>query len=113
MSLLGSAFLVPGYIYEINALIVLGFAVLIGGSAIYDSICLGWWGQTLGKRIKGIRVVSVADGKPPGRMQALFRWMILHTIFWAEYSVLLSKNHRGTHDRLAKTIVVYADQAPL
>jgi uncharacterized RDD family membrane protein YckC len=103
------ALLVTGLSVENLALIIFGFAVAIPGAAIYETVCLARTGQTLGKRIKGLRVVRVADGRPPLSTQALFRWMVLRTIFWAQYGVLTTSNHRGAHDRWADTVVVYAD----
>jgi uncharacterized RDD family membrane protein YckC len=108
----GGGFLVPGFLLESVPLIVVGFLVYFPGNLVYEVACTARWGQTLGKRIKGLRVVKVSDGQPPGVMQSLLRWLVLHTAFWADWSVWLNRNHRGPHDRLSHTVVVYADSAP-
>jgi len=110
--LLASTLLVPAYVFELDWLIAPGIIVFFAGAGLYDAVCLSRWGQTLGKKYEGLRVVTLANGFPPGFMQALLRWVILTAWPLAEYSVLLSKSHRGTHDRLAGTVVVYSVTAP-
>jgi uncharacterized RDD family membrane protein YckC len=108
----GGLFLVPGFFLENLPLIIVGFLVYFPGNFVYEVACTARWGQTLGKKHKGLRVVNVADGQPPGVMQSLLRWLVLHTAFWADWSVWINRNHRGPHDRLSQTVVVYAENAP-
>ena len=69
-------------------------------------------GQTLGKMATGIKVVTAGTGSPldPGRA-------VLRTLIWALLAVpaglglltaVMSHDHRGLHDRFARTRVVRA-----
>jgi uncharacterized RDD family membrane protein YckC len=69
-------------------------------------------GQTLGKMVMGIRVVSAEEAEPIGVGRAFER-----TLLWAILAApaglglltaLFSSDHRGLHDRLAGTRVVRA-----
>jgi len=69
-------------------------------------------GQTLGKMVMGIRVVSADEGEPLGVGRALQR-----TVMWAILAIpaglgfltaFFSPDRRGLHDRLAGTRVVRA-----
>ncbi len=69
-------------------------------------------GQTLGKMAMGIRVVTAEDSEPLDLGRALVR-----TMFWFVLAIpgglgfltaLLSRDHRGLHDRFAGTRVIRA-----
>lgn len=47
-----------------------GFVALMVG---YDTLATARWGQTLGKRLVGIRVVRLDTLEPPGLREALHR----------------------------------------
>jgi uncharacterized RDD family membrane protein YckC len=102
---------------------------------VYEAVQVALWGRTLGKRLTGIRVVSV-DGGPVRVSQALVRSAIyalppaarpvpvlnvLAGVFWlAEIGLLFEGDHRqALHDRAAGTLVVdlrsrvVPDDAPL
>jgi uncharacterized RDD family membrane protein YckC len=102
-----------------------GLAILL---VLYDSVLHARWGQTLGKRLTGIRVVS-APAEGPGRgerprpAQALLRAAVyavpiaarsvpvlgvLAGVFWvANVGLLLERPRRqALHDRIAGTAVV-------
>ena len=101
---------------------------------LYEPVMVGWRGQTLGKLVCGIRVVRVADGRPPGLGRASARWavcaasglvlsmaagaataaaprsMALAAMFaaWAPMyltSLFDGDRRRGWHDRAAGTVV--------
>lgn len=81
-------------------------------------------GQTLGKRLRGLRVVRL-DGSPPGWSASIVRYglpalvaALLATVLGplavmvALIGVLMwlrNPNQQGLHDRAAKTVVVVAD----
>ena len=100
-------------------------ALLIG--LLYLALPSGRAGQTVGKRLQGIRVVRV-DGSPLGFGGAFRRYgLILLATFLLTFALPLgpigaalvlfgvtmwtrNPNHQGMHDRIVKTIVVNADE---
>jgi uncharacterized RDD family membrane protein YckC len=87
----------------------------------YETIAIGWRGQTIGKWILGIRVARFTDGTRPGWDQALLRcllptcgaivafWLLGISAFGA-FAVLASAYfntmRRGWHDEAGGTVVV-------
>ena len=69
-------------------------------------------GQTLGKMAAGIKVVSAGSGSPLDLGHAVLRtlvWMILVVPAGLGFlTALFSSDHRGLHDRFARTRVVRA-----
>jgi uncharacterized RDD family membrane protein YckC len=100
---------VLGAVFSSNALVgIVGFLIGLGYNWYF------WTtqdGQTLGKRILGLRVVK-ADGTPITTTDAFVRYFgyyINSFVFalgwiWA----LFDSNRQGWHDKLAKTYVVKA-----
>ncbi len=98
-------------------LIVGSFAISIA----YETIAIGWRGQTIGKWALGIRVARFADGRRPGWDQSLLRcllptcaavvafWVLGFSAFGA-FAVLASAYfntmRRGWHDEAGGTVVV-------
>jgi len=98
--------------------------VALAASVIgYDTILLGRWGRTLGKRVTGIGVVSARDGAVPGFAVALLRATVyagpiamrpvpvlglLAGIVWVAgvALVLRAPERSALHDRAAGTTVV-------
>jgi len=77
--------------------IVLGAFLLI--ELLFDAV----YGQTLGKRVLGIRVIRVdGDGL------ASFPWLILRTVLLGALvpAVVWDRDRRGLHDKAAGTVVV-------
>ncbi|MCW2858648.1 MAG: domain containing protein [Actinoallomurus sp.] len=81
----------------------------------YEALQLALWGQTLGKRIVGLRVLS-ENGEPMRPSQAVGRAAVNNVLYvfgcgvgtlmaylWAIWDEPL---HQGLHDRLAGTVVV-------
>ncbi|MGI8328372.1 RDD family protein [Actinomadura scrupuli] len=114
----------PRVTAEIVASVGLAFLLVV-----YDSVQHARWGQTVGKRLTGIRVVSVpaeGTGGAPGRprpAQALLRAAVyavpiaarsvpvlgaIAGIFWVTNAGLLLERPRrqALHDRIAGTAVV-------
>ena len=90
-------------------------------SAAYETIAVGWRGQTVGKWILGIRVARFADGRRPGWDQALMRCLLpmcgAIVAFWVlglsalgAFAILASAYfntlRRGWHDEAGGTVVV-------
>jgi uncharacterized RDD family membrane protein YckC len=69
-------------------------------------------GQTLGKMATGIKVVTAHSGSPIDLGRSILRaflWLLLAAPLGLGFvTVLLSRDHRGLHDRLARTRVVRA-----
>jgi len=107
--LVAGVILAIGLIIENSSISVLGFVTYLGAAPVYEIACTARWGQTLGKRMKHLRVVDVDNGELPGVMQSILRWLVYVLAFWAAYSVMINRTHRGPHDRLAHTVVVYSD----
>lgn len=70
-------------------------------------------GQTLGKMATGIKVVTAGSGSPIDLGRAMLRtflWLLLAAPAGLGFvTVLLSHDHRGLHDRVARTRVVRAE----
>ncbi len=68
-------------------------------------------GQTIGKRILGLRVVSV-DGNLITFKQAVFRyagyWLSAMPLFLGFLWVLVDDERRSWHDKIARTCVIYS-----
>lgn len=81
---------------------------------LYAVLLTSYGGQTVGKRIMGLRVV-----RPDGRRVEL-RWAIKRYIgyfislpfFWGYLLVLVNARRRAFHDKLADTVVIYFMPAP-
>lgn len=107
------------------ARITLGLALIwfVG----YEFVQVAAWGQTIGKRMTGIKVVRSVDGGGPGWGKALGRWAVLYSpfivfcLFALSYawigllgvllcgaSFLWGRKKQGWHDIAAGTVVVRA-----
>lgn len=89
-------------------------------NVVYEVVPTAVWGQTLGKRILGIKVVDVASGGVPGWRKSLGRWAVLVLPLAVPYVQIpgalffllcvLTIGHepcyRGWHDKAARTLVV-------
>ena len=90
--------------------LVLGVVLLF----LYHVVQLSIWGQTIGKRLMSIKVVT-AGGKIPGIGQATLR--MFGYIFsaavggWGFIMIALDPRRQGLHDRIAETFVV-PEKAP-
>jgi uncharacterized RDD family membrane protein YckC len=86
---------------------LLGYLAFLG--LTYAACFTGVTGQTLGKMLKGLRVVS-ATGRPPGCPRAFFRAALgslgVVLAFGGIVPMFFDPARRGLHDRLLKTRVV-------
>lgn len=89
--------------------VAMGVGMLLAG--LYEVVLTGLFGQTLGKRLLGIKVVSEATGRPPGVARALVRFLVLWA-FWmltvAAFVMICTdkQRRRGLHDQAAGTVVI-------
>lgn len=98
---------------------VMGIGLLvILGIAIYNLVLLATRGQTLGKRIAGIRIVTYPDGENPGGVKTILLRGFVNGLIGAVpmiggiYSLvdvlfIFSEDNRCLHDRIAGTYVVH------
>jgi uncharacterized RDD family membrane protein YckC len=91
-------------------------------SALYEVVLIHAWGQTIGKRVLGIKVVRSTDGALPDWTASIVRYVlpllaalvpvpILNALLWlVVYLVaILHPLRQGWHDRAAGTVVVNAE----
>ncbi|GHH32163.1 RDD family protein [Streptomyces candidus] len=83
----------------------------------YDTLMTKKTGQTLGKRLMGLRVAMLNDGSLPPANTALVRAAVLllpallccPCLWWVVTLVMIAVDkpyHQGVHDKAAKTVVV-------
>jgi uncharacterized RDD family membrane protein YckC len=88
--------------------------VLAGMWCLYAVISLSIFGQTLGMRQAGIRLVDVFE-KRPAVWRVILRQMVapLSSIAWLGYwPVIVSPDARPVHDLIAGTKMAYTDKKP-
>lgn len=95
-----------------NPVAVGGGGLLLGVAALYQMYFGAITGQTLGKRVFGLRTISVRGTAPgPARGLARFAALLLALapvglgFLWA----LFDRERRALHDHLAGTYVILAD----
>ena len=97
------------------ASLLLGLVIGIG----YEVSQVAVWGQTIGKRMVGIKVINAAHGGVPGWGKATGRWAIpglvaLIPIIGPLLSLLCylsltwDRVYQGWHDKVAGTLVIKA-----
>ena len=97
------------------ASLLLGLVIGIG----YEVSQVAVWGQTIGKRMAGIKVINAAHGGVPGWGKATGRWAIpglvaLIPIIGPLLSLLCylsltwDRVYQGWHDKVAGTLVIKA-----
>lgn len=73
-------------------------------------------GQTLGRRISGIRVVHAHTGAPLGAGRGAVRWMVFTLLnqvaALGAISILINDNRRGWHESASESITVPARPRP-
>ena len=93
--------------------ILVGLVIGIG----YEVVQIALWGQTLGKRMIGIKVIHAAHGGLPGWGKAFGRWAIpgllalIPLVGWllsilCYVSATWDRVYQGWHDKAAGTLVV-------
>ena len=97
---------------DVLAGLLLAFTV----TTIYNTILVGQWGTTIGKRIMNVYVLD-GNGNIPGIPLAFARSLstIISTlIFYIGYLLILREDHRALHDHLVGTyvIVLTSEESP-
>lgn len=95
--------------------ILVGLIVGVG----YEVVQIALWGQTLGKRMIGIKVIHATHGGLPGWGKAFGRWAIpglltlIPVVGWilsilCYVSATWDRVYQGWHDKVAGTLVIKA-----
>jgi uncharacterized RDD family membrane protein YckC len=110
--------LVPGLRDASGAISVGVLFIIFLVGAVYEIFQIGLWGQTIGKRLFGIKVVRLTDGEVPGLGAAAIRYLLPQALLNIPVLNLLvivvylraafDPLRQGFHDRAAGTIVVRA-----
>src|SRR5205823_1269198 len=92
-----------------TAYVAMGAGMLV--AAVYEVVLTGLVGQTLGKRLLKVRVVSKDTGEPPGIARSLIRFLVLWSVWMLTVAALLmiytdKQRRRGLHDLAAGTLVI-------
>lgn len=99
----GSPLTLPAAVYP--SLLVLAFGLHV----IYHVLCIGRFGQTLGKNAMGIAIVK-RDGSAAGYLRAFLRsaggLVSVLTLGLANLGVIVTRERRGLGDWLAGTQIV-------
>jgi len=105
---LGPDFLMAGLL-DRNPMAAGAFGLLLGLSALYQIYLGGVLGQTLGKRLLGLRVIS-SRGEAPGPLVAAVRFLtMVLSLALAGLGFLwciFDREHRALHDHLSGTYVI-------
>ncbi|MCF6474651.1 RDD family protein [Nonomuraea sp. MG754425] len=70
--------------------------------ALQYLVLVGWFGQTFGHRLMGVRVAAM-DGGDPRLLPVAVRTVLLALVVPA---AIWDRDHRGLHDRASNTVVV-------
>ena len=70
---------------------------------VLNTVCIGFFGRTVGMTVTRIRCVSYTDGGAIGPWRALVRAVLLALLIPA---VIMDAQARGLHDRAAGSVVV-------
>jgi uncharacterized RDD family membrane protein YckC len=109
---LGPDFVMAGLL-DRNPMVAGALGLLLGISALYQIYLGGILGQTLGKRLFGLRVIS-SQGRPPGPLLACLRFVTMALslalaglgFLWC----LFDRERRALHDHLSGTYVILDEQ---
>jgi uncharacterized RDD family membrane protein YckC len=95
-----------------NVLVAVGAVLTLIWSVAYFVLFWSANGQTPGNRLMEIRVLDGRTGRPPRQPRALLRVILLELsallLFIPMLLVLVDSRRRALHDRVARTVVVYA-----
>jgi uncharacterized RDD family membrane protein YckC len=95
-----------------NAMLAAFYVAAFGLFALNFVLLAARGGQTVGKRLVGIRIVR-ASGEPVGFVGVLLRHCVGYSLsalfgFLGFLWVIWDSKHQGWHDKIARTIVVLA-----
>ena len=91
--------------------------IVLGVSICYEVPQIAVWGQTIGKRMTGIKVIHAVHGGTPGGGKAIARWAIPGLVylipvvgwllpFLCYLSLTWDRVYQGWHDKVAGTLVI-------
>ena len=90
-----------------------GFYIFTLLIAFYFTFFIGWSGQTIGKMLLKIQVVTIT-GNPVGYGRAFLRYIGYHLCFMTVglgfLIIVVDRNKRGLHDLIAGTCVVEVNE---
>lgn len=106
---LGPDFILAG-IFDRNPMVLGSLGIFIGISSLYQTYLGGILGQTVGKRLMRLRVITTR-GQSPGPVCAVLRtaWLLLSLapaglgFLWC----IFDRERRSLHDHLAGTYVIF------
>ena len=109
---LGPDFVLAGLL-DRNPMAVGALGLLVGMSALYQIYLGGILGQTIGKRIFRLRVIS-SSGRNPGPLVGCLRFVAM-TLSLVPVGLgwlwcMFDREHRALHDHLSGTYVIFEDQ---
>jgi uncharacterized RDD family membrane protein YckC len=109
---LGPDFVLAGLL-DRNPMVAGACGLLFGMSALYQIYLGGILGQTLGKKLMGIRVLS-SKGRAPGPLVASIRFLTM-TLSLAPFGLgflwcIFDRERRSLHDHLSGTYVVLLEE---
>jgi uncharacterized RDD family membrane protein YckC len=93
---------------------ICAFLITLVGILAYELVLVTLAGQTIGKRIMGVRIVS-ADGRRVKLGQAVRRligWLLSLPLLWGFLIALVDDRRRAFDDMFAGTLVVYSWPEP-
>lgn len=111
------AHLVDALVLLIPSMIAGAVLPFLGGLIVYflyeGLLVAKWEGQTVGRRVCGIRVVGgdgqpISDGQAFGRAAA--RILSTLVLFIGHLMIPFDRQKRGLHDHIAKTLTVYCHE---
>jgi uncharacterized RDD family membrane protein YckC len=105
-----AATIVTGHSYQLDKYHLIGLIVVCCWYPIYFAYQWALSGKTLGMAIFGLRVVTT-EGRAIESRQAIIRTLMLPISIFVFglglFGIVLRIDHRGWHDRAAKTCIVY------
>lgn len=108
----GADFVMAGLL-DRNPMVLGGLGLFLGISALYQTYLGGILGQTLGKRLLGIRVIS-ARGQAPGPVLATLRFLTmllsLALLGLGWLWCIFDRERRALHDHLSGSYVIFDEQ---
>ncbi len=107
----GADFVMAGLL-DRNPMVAGGVGLFFGISGLYQIYLVGILGQTLGKRLLGIRVIS-SRGEAPGPVLGSLRFVAmglsLAMVGLGWLWCIFDRERRALHDHLSSTYVIFND----
>lgn len=89
---------------------VVYMVICIAALLLYEPLSVVKWGQTMGHRLLGIKVVDV-DGQTPSFFQAFGRWIVKGVLgLWS--FITMMANGKAVHDMFTNTQVILVPKTP-